>query len=56
VEVIFRADDLVDPVYFGETLPSRLRRRYVGLSAGVRRWNIARLLDKYVLTPQLPFG
>jgi len=56
VKVIFRADDLVDPVYFGETLPSRLRRRYVGLFAGVRRWDIARLLDKYVLTPRLPFG
>ncbi|TGZ54326.1 Uncharacterized protein DBV15_08196, partial [Temnothorax longispinosus] len=34
VEVIFRTGDLVDPVYFGETLPSRLRRRYAGPSVG----------------------
>lgn len=34
VKVIFRADDLVDLLYFRETLSSRLRRRYSGPSAG----------------------
>ncbi|EGI57146.1 hypothetical protein G5I_14616 [Acromyrmex echinatior] len=33
VKVIFRADDLVDLLYFREILPSRLRRRYSGPSA-----------------------
>ncbi|KYN21557.1 hypothetical protein ALC57_06034, partial [Trachymyrmex cornetzi] len=34
VKVIFRADDLVDLLYFRETLPSHLRRRYSGSFAG----------------------
>lgn len=55
VEVIFRTDDPANPVYFGETLPSYLRRRScrdhtVGHRAFIRQ------ICPVLSPPRLPFG
>ncbi|EZA61999.1 hypothetical protein X777_07348, partial [Ooceraea biroi] len=45
-EVIFRASDPTDSVYFEETLPPRLRRRYVG---PLRRYSLRVLPSPFSL-------